>query len=345
MPRFGIQSDTDERTNRFFIRDALSLAVRELRRDDTIEEAPRLDHDTKGIPGTPDIFQTILTKIAQAGIFVADLTFVAATPSGERSPNPNVLLELGYALARLTDRRVITVLNEAHGGPELLPFDLARHRWPIRYDLTPGEKPPPTAGHDLAAQLVQAIRDILASGPVVSTDLALRAHVRSIVLDPGHEVARLDAWSAEQTLLGDPTGRGIFDLLKNLPSPESACQDATEQAAVTELLPAYREFRAAASALDEFSIRFAGDQLSGNTYVPYWRIIAGYCVCIAGGWREEEALLVSQTQGVTHDGEQCRRISGLIIENAKFKVLLARTQEARNGVVAKVATIRETMSR
>src|SRR5262245_10268053 len=95
---YAWQSDNDQTTNRYFIRDALKEAITALSRDDTIEDAPSLDHDTKGEPGMPDVFQTILRKIEQAGIFVADMTIVGLTPAGKHLPNPNVMLELGYAL-------------------------------------------------------------------------------------------------------------------------------------------------------------------------------------------------------------------------------------------------------
>ena len=53
------------------------------------------------------------------------------------SPNPNVLLEHGYALACLGDERLIGVMNSGTGGrAELLPFDLKHRRWPINYELT-----------------------------------------------------------------------------------------------------------------------------------------------------------------------------------------------------------------
>ncbi len=160
---YAWQSDSDERTNRYFIRRALEAAIKELHREDTVEEAPRLDHDTKGVPGMPDVFQTILNKIANADIFVADVTLVAETPAEERVPNPNAMLELGYALGKITDRRIITVMNQAHGAPEALPFDLARRRWPFTYHLPSGVVPSTAALQELVGQLKGAIRTILQS--------------------------------------------------------------------------------------------------------------------------------------------------------------------------------------
>jgi hypothetical protein len=47
----------------------------------------------------------------------------SAGKNRRRTPNPNVLVELGYALKALGDERVIVVVNTAFGKEELLPFD------------------------------------------------------------------------------------------------------------------------------------------------------------------------------------------------------------------------------
>ncbi|MFY9559604.1 MAG: hypothetical protein WAQ52_05155 [Terriglobales bacterium] len=87
--------------------------------------------------GSPRIFQTILNKIQKATLFVPDLTFVAKRPNGHPIPNPNVLIEYGYALKSIGERRIMPVMNSAYGAPsrETMPFDLIEHRNPITYDL------------------------------------------------------------------------------------------------------------------------------------------------------------------------------------------------------------------
>src|SRR5262249_48081008 len=67
-----------------------------------------LDQDRQGLPGSPDLARAILDKIDKAAIFVADVTTGAQakgtkTPAGKRIKgrrfiNPNVAIELGYAL-------------------------------------------------------------------------------------------------------------------------------------------------------------------------------------------------------------------------------------------------------
>ena len=89
-----------------------------------MKDAPRLDHDTSGRPGTPSITETIFSKIEQSADLFLMLTFVAvrrtvATAQGEEARNPNVLAELGYAAAKLGWDRVILVMNKHYGSPEI----------------------------------------------------------------------------------------------------------------------------------------------------------------------------------------------------------------------------------
>ena len=61
-------------------------------------------------------------------VFVADLTLCSKSESGKRSPNPNVLIELGYAFSAISDASVVAVMNTAFGEAKELPFDLAHKR-------------------------------------------------------------------------------------------------------------------------------------------------------------------------------------------------------------------------
>jgi hypothetical protein len=131
---------SDVRVNRNFIRSALERAVTNLNSELQLEEADReilIDQDTQGLPGSPPIADAILAKIRTTDIFLADLTFIDDGAAGARkTPNPNVMLEYGYALHALGDAKLIGVFNEAFGSPSELPFDLAHRRWPIRFSFT-----------------------------------------------------------------------------------------------------------------------------------------------------------------------------------------------------------------
>jgi hypothetical protein len=124
---YSWQSDTKAAANRTLIQDALEGAAKELHADGSISVDPVLDRDTLAVPGAPDIGATILEKIDASAVFVADVSIVSRS-ANRLAPNPNVLIELGYALKSLGTRRVILVQNLAFGGPENLPFDLRQKR-------------------------------------------------------------------------------------------------------------------------------------------------------------------------------------------------------------------------
>jgi hypothetical protein len=130
---YSWQSDLPNSTNRGFIETALERAVKTIRADNSIQVEPVVDRDTAGVPGAPDIARTIFEKIEESQVFVCDVSIInkgATRPT----PNPNVLVELGFAIRALGWERVVMVLNAAYGGPELLPFDL-RVRRSVTYDM------------------------------------------------------------------------------------------------------------------------------------------------------------------------------------------------------------------
>ncbi len=182
---YSWQNDTDSKCNRYLIRDAAEKAIKELNNEFLFESSPRpdlaeLDHDTKGIPGHPEIVNTILEKIRNSQIFLADLTFVGTTWENKTNhkntrkvssdckflPNPNVMFELGYAFNVLNDSRFIFVQNTEYGRPENGIFDLAHRRYPLTYALAPNS---PTsqlkqAQKDLSDIIKLALRVILENG-------------------------------------------------------------------------------------------------------------------------------------------------------------------------------------
>jgi hypothetical protein len=134
---YSWQSDIDGKFNRYFIKDCLQGAIKKLEHELAIEDAVRLDHDTKDVAGSPEIANTILQKIDDCDVFIGDLTFVIREKDGRCFPNPNVLIELGYALKSVGGERLLNVMNTSFGEPENnLPFDLAHRRWPVQYRLS-----------------------------------------------------------------------------------------------------------------------------------------------------------------------------------------------------------------
>jgi hypothetical protein len=118
-----------------------------------------------------------IDKINRCGVFVADITPINGQHLDSRvTPNPNVLLELGYALATGMGRhRIICILNAAYlpnEDPKELPFDLRGSR-PLVFTLktpedrgvTKGEKDDDRAAvrTDLAVRIERAVRDAFAT--------------------------------------------------------------------------------------------------------------------------------------------------------------------------------------
>lgn len=132
------QADLSSKSNRSFIKDALLIALGKVQEELQVEEPDRqvtLDHDTKSAQGMADIAATIFDQVSKASVFVADVTPIAKSNSGKAVPNPNVMIELGYAMHALGPERIIAVLNVGFGtGPESLPFDI-RQRRILSYNL------------------------------------------------------------------------------------------------------------------------------------------------------------------------------------------------------------------
>lgn len=132
---YSWQSDRPEDLCHYFIRDATNQALKGIGASNEVELLPRLDHDTKGEAGMPEIADTILRKIQNAGFFLADMTFVATADNSKRIPNPNVLLELGFAARAIGWERIICVMNEEYGERENQIFNVRHRRLPIGYRL------------------------------------------------------------------------------------------------------------------------------------------------------------------------------------------------------------------
>ncbi len=130
---YSWQSDLPDPVNAQLIRSALSTAATNLSEDEDLQAKVYVDEATRGLAGSPNIAHAILAKIEQADMFVCDITKVAEFKSEEgeirKCCNPNVAIELGYAIHELGWDRVILVFNTAYGRlPIDLPFDVQGHR-------------------------------------------------------------------------------------------------------------------------------------------------------------------------------------------------------------------------
>jgi hypothetical protein len=157
---YSWQSDLPNSTNRGFIQKALEDAARAIRGDDSIKIDPVIDRDTAGVPGSPDIANTIFSKIDSSDIFACDVSIINQGEKSRPTPNPNDLLELGYAIRSLGSERIIMIMNTAFGVPELLPFDLSKKRV-SRYCLSEGDADKSAERKKLKELLVDAIKTVV----------------------------------------------------------------------------------------------------------------------------------------------------------------------------------------
>lgn len=158
---YSWQSDLPNSTNRGFIEVCLKKAIKNLNINEDYTIEFNLDRDTMNEAGTPDIVNTIFKKIEKTKIFLADISIINPTGNDRRTPNPNVLLELGYAAKTLGWERIICVFNTAYGKIEELPFDL-KFRRPIAFALDQNESVKPK--EYLSKQIEESILSIQKAG-------------------------------------------------------------------------------------------------------------------------------------------------------------------------------------
>lgn|GEM_PF-4518131 len=162
---YAWQSETNQKSGKYFVRDAAEAACKKLSKDGL---KVVLDHDTKNVPGLCDIPATILKKIRESDIFIADLTYIASVTSGgkvKHCSNPNVLFELGYAFHALGFEKIIAVQNSDHGPTDEEIFDINHRRHPVSF--SPGQSEPEmkASSKKLTDDLFNAISLILAIVP------------------------------------------------------------------------------------------------------------------------------------------------------------------------------------
>ena len=123
---YSWQSDLPKKQTRNFIRECIDEAIDLAEESETIE-AER-DEATKDTTGSPNIVTTLFSKIDECDLFIADISlcFSSDTTESKKSPNPNVLLELGYAVKTLGWDKVICLCNTDFGKE--YPFDIAHNR-------------------------------------------------------------------------------------------------------------------------------------------------------------------------------------------------------------------------
>lgn len=126
---------SDIKSNRNFVQQCIAKAIKELTRKHKaiLNLEINLDRDTKNKTGSPAISKTIFDKIDVSDIFICDVSVINKSvfnffSKNRESPNPNVLIELGYAVHLLGWERIICINNLNYSRTEDLPFDIRGHR-------------------------------------------------------------------------------------------------------------------------------------------------------------------------------------------------------------------------
>ncbi len=218
------QSDTPGKTGRHFVREALAAAIETLKQPPDIEEPSErerreslhVDQDRAGVPGSPDLARTILEKIDKSAVFVGDVTAVGATFDNKKKlMNPNVAIELGYALRALTDRALVMVMNEHYGAREDLPFDLRHKAGPILYRLAPDadKKTIEAEKRRLAGELVNALRPYL-SAPATAAVPAFKETPSkvnpAVYFDIGEHLAKVGEPGVDEIQFSYSSTNGLY---------------------------------------------------------------------------------------------------------------------------------------
>lgn len=184
---YSWQSDLPSPSNKNLILEALRNAAKKITLDNTVEVEPLVDRDTQGLSGSPDIAAAIFHKIEHTHVFVADISIINTNEGKRKTPNPNVLIELGYALKCLGYERIILIFNTAYGTLDDLPFDLKGKRTMLYHSAEIAEN----RGVDrksLEQQLDGAIRTALAA---VSAESPVADSSPAVKLIEDHAPARI----------------------------------------------------------------------------------------------------------------------------------------------------------
>jgi hypothetical protein len=230
------QFDLPGKIARHFIRNALETAIAQINQTDEIDEPDeafqdgklQLDFGRKNLKGSPDLAIEILKKIDGATVFVGDVTPIGkgaphktdegVESNGKLLMNPNVAIELGYALKSKGTDHVLMVMNGHYGKRADMPFDLGHKGGPIMYNLAPNATPAQidTEKRKLVAVLVDALKEYRPV-PVVVPFEGMKPKIgRGIFFDNGEILAEDKGWPGKEAKYGMPFRKVLW--LKLSPS-------------------------------------------------------------------------------------------------------------------------------
>ncbi|OFX26994.1 MAG: hypothetical protein A2033_15990 [Bacteroidetes bacterium GWA2_31_9] len=157
---YSWQSDLENSTNRTFLKDCISDAIRSINKKNKYQYELVIDEATKREPGTPGIADTILNKIDNCKVFICDISTINSDSENRKTPNPNVLIEAGYAIKSLGWNRVICIINNHYGSVDSVPFDL-KHRRIFQYSLEKNDSQKKNIARTFINNIESAIENII----------------------------------------------------------------------------------------------------------------------------------------------------------------------------------------
>ena len=134
---YSWQSDLPNNKNRGLIDNCIAKAVKQLGSTCSQVTEFAIEMDSRNTSGTPDLVSSIFEKIDDCDIFIADISIINFDSKERLMPNPNVLLELGYAAKTIGWSNIICIFNSEFANIEDLPFDI-RFRKPVVYNTRIG---------------------------------------------------------------------------------------------------------------------------------------------------------------------------------------------------------------
>jgi hypothetical protein len=198
-------------------------------------------------------------------------------------------------------------------------------------------------GERLRVALDTVCKDVRQNYLGIVDNTTIRRQLRYILLDPENEVSSIGSWRAEIVFLESSAPRGVFGLLKDT-DLSSVCETGVEVRVLSELMETYFMFRMLASKLESYTAEYVGEHLPDKNFIPYWKVIAGYCIRIAAEWDEEKAMRWSKIQNISHNGKDCQAIASVIVREDWFQNLVSEVVKLARSCDKHLTAIRALQS-
>lgn len=132
---YSWESDLPQNKNRSLIEECLKTTTKRIWDKNKKITDISIDSDSRECGGTPDLAYEIFNKINECDLFICDVSIINMNSKYRLTPNPNILIELGYAAKSKGWGNILCIFNSEYAKVEDLPFDI-RNRKPIVYNTS-----------------------------------------------------------------------------------------------------------------------------------------------------------------------------------------------------------------